>query len=207
MLRRAMQPSYEKPIEVSRRPRHRRIEVYSPKLKRRITLFSWAAHDAWLLLEADPAVKVFCERPAYLEGYAGRLIDFWVSRGRHAKFWIVSPAEPEKLAFPRSAHGVSVQVLRRADLMAFDRRIDNWSQILPYRVSFVRYPDDRLQKEIFERLGKPHRLERLEAAFHPLDVATVRAALFELLATGKILAPDLDSKPLGLMTMFRRRAK
>jgi hypothetical protein len=202
-----MQPSYEKPIEVSRRPRQRRIEVYSPKLKRRVTLFSWAAHGVWLLLEADPAVKVFCERPAYLEGGAGRLIDFWVSRGRHAKFWVLSPAEPEKLAIPKSAHGVSVRIVRRADLMAFDRRIDNWSQILPYRVSFARYPDGRMQKEIFERLEKPHRLERLEAAFHPLDVATVRAALFELLATGKILAPDLDSKPLGLMTMFRRPAK
>jgi hypothetical protein len=202
-----MQPSYEKPIEVSRRPRQRRIEVYSPKLKRRVTLFSWAAHDAWLLLEADPAVKVFCERPAYLEGESGRLIDFWVSRGRHAKFWVVNPAEPEKLAFPKSAHGVSVQILRRADLMAFDRRIENWSQILPYRVSFARYPDGRLQKDIFGRLEKPHRLERLEAAFHPLDVATVRAAIFDLLAAGKIIAPDLDSKPLGLMTMFRRPAK
>src|SRR6266478_2628036 len=122
MFRRAMQPSYEKPIEVSRRPWQRRIEVYSPKLKRRVTLFSWASHDAWLLLEADPAVKVFCERPAYLEGGAGRLIDFWVCRGRHAKFWLL--AEPEKLNIPRSAHGVSVQVMCRADLMAFDRRID-----------------------------------------------------------------------------------
>jgi hypothetical protein len=56
----------------------------------------------------------------------------------------------------------------------------------------------------FNRLEKPHRLKRLEAAFHPLDVATVRAALFELLATGKIIAPDLDSRTLGLMTMFRR---
>ena len=126
-----MQLSYEKPIEVSRRPWQRRIEVYSPKLKRRVTLFSWATHDAWLLLEADPAVKVFCERPAYLEGGAGRLIDFWVSRGRHAKFWVLGSSEPEKLAIPKSVHGVTVQILRRADLMAFDRRIDNWSQILP----------------------------------------------------------------------------
>jgi hypothetical protein len=63
------------------------------------------------------------------------------------------------------------------------RCIENWSKILPYRVSFARYPDGRLQKEIFRRLEKPHRLERLEAAFHPLDVTSVRAALFELLAT------------------------
>jgi hypothetical protein len=146
-----MPTSYEKPIEISRRPRQRRIEVYSPKLKRRLTLFSWASHDAWLMLEADPAVKVFCERPAYLEGGAGLLIDFWVSRGRHGKFWVLSPTEPEKVAFPKSAHGVSVQILRRADLMAFDRRIENWSQILPYRVSFARYSDGRLQKEIFGR--------------------------------------------------------
>ena len=40
----------------------------------------------------------------------------------------------------------------------------------------------------FDRLEKPHRLERLEAAFHPLDVASVRAAIFDLLATGKIIA-------------------
>jgi hypothetical protein len=202
-----MQPTYEKPIEVSRRPRQRRIEIYSPKLKRRVTLFSWAAHDAWVLLEADPAVKVFCERPAYLDGEAGRVIDFWVSRGRHAKFWMVSSAEPDKGAFSKTLHGLSVQVLRRADLMAFARRIENWSQILPYRVSFARYPDGRLQKDILKRLEKPHRLERLEAAFQPLDVGSVRAALFELLAAGKVIAPDLDTKPLGLMTMFLRSAK
>ena len=196
--------SYEKPIELSRRPWQRRIEVYSPKLKRRLTLFSWAAHDAWLLLEADPAVKVFCERPAYVQGGAGRLIDFWVSRGRHAQFWVLWSSESEKAVLPKSVQGVALRVLRRADLMALDRRIHNWSQILPYRVSFARYPNGRLQKDIFNRLEKPHRLERLEAAFHPLDVATVRAALFELLATGKIIAPDLDSRPLGLMTMFRR---
>jgi hypothetical protein len=196
--------SYESPIEISRRPWQRRIEVYSPKLKRRLTLFSWAAHDAWLLLEADPAVKAFCERPAHLEGGAGRLIDFWVSRGRHAKFWVLWPSESETPAPPKSVQGVALRIVRRADLMALERRIHNWSQIVPYRVSFARFPNSRLQTDIFNRLEKPHRLERLEATFQPLDASTVRAALFELLATGKIIAPDLDSRPLGLTTMFRR---
>jgi len=44
--------SREKPIEMSRRPWQRRIEVYSPKLKRRPTLFLWGAQNAWFLLEA-----------------------------------------------------------------------------------------------------------------------------------------------------------
>ena len=53
------------------------------------------------------------------------------------------------------------------------------------------------------RLAKPHRLERIEAAFHPLDISVVRAALFELLAEGRVVAPDLDFAPLGLDTVFR----
>lgn len=39
--------------------------MFSPKIKRRLTLFSWDAHDAWLLLEADPTVQAFCERPTH----------------------------------------------------------------------------------------------------------------------------------------------
>jgi hypothetical protein len=73
------------------------------------------------LLEADPAVKVFCERPAYVEGMAGRLIDFWVSRGRHAKFWVLSYAEPEKPALPKSVYGVSVQIVRLAGVRSAHR--------------------------------------------------------------------------------------
>jgi hypothetical protein len=198
---------YQTPLEISRRPWQRRIEVYSPKLKRRLTLFSRAAHDAWLLLEADSSVSFFCERPAYVESRAGRLIDFWVSSGRHAKFWILSSAESKEPDLPKSVQGVALRVLRRADLMALDTRIQNWSQIVPYRVSFARYPDRTLQQDILRRLEKPHRLERIEASFQPLDVAAVRAALFELLATGKIIAPDLDCEPLGLRTMFKRPAQ
>jgi hypothetical protein len=95
-------PLYEKPLKVSRRPWQRRIEVYNPKVKRWLTLFSRAAHDAWLLLEADPAVKGFCERPVHVQGGAGRLIDFWVSSGRHAKSWVLSSSESEDPALPKS---------------------------------------------------------------------------------------------------------
>ena len=45
---------YDNAMELRRRPWQRRIEVYSPKIQRRLTLFSRDAHDAWLLLEADP---------------------------------------------------------------------------------------------------------------------------------------------------------
>jgi len=42
---------YEKAVESKRRSGQRRIEVFSPKIERRLTLFSRDSHDAWLLLE------------------------------------------------------------------------------------------------------------------------------------------------------------
>ena len=38
----------------------RRIEVFSPKLNRRLSMSSYAAWRAWLALKANPAVRSFC---------------------------------------------------------------------------------------------------------------------------------------------------
>jgi hypothetical protein len=197
---------YDRPVETKRPVGARRIEVFSPKIKRRLTLFSWDAHDGWLLLEADPTVRTFCERPAYLDGEAGRVLDFWVEQGGCTKFVVLSTEDSDSKSLPSSVHGVKLQVLRRPDMIAFARRIENWAQIVPYRTSFMRDADRRLQNELFARLAKPHRLERIEAAFHPIDVSVVRAALFDLLAEGQVSAPELDIAPLGLDTVFRRVA-
>ena len=90
-----MADRFDRPLDALRRPWQRRIEVFSPKLHRRLTLFSPAAQQAWLLLEAEPAVKSFCERPAFLEGDSGRMIDFWVERGRRAEFWLLDASHPK----------------------------------------------------------------------------------------------------------------
>jgi hypothetical protein len=191
-------------VEVKRGRWQRRIEVFSPKLRRRLTLFSWDAQDAWILLEADPNVHAFCERPAYMAGNAGRLLDFWVDRGRHKYFWIVSPTDEEIEAIPKTVNGVAVRILQRADLIAMAMRTANWAQIVPYRICSVRFADSRLQRDILSRLEKPHRMDLLEAAFQPVDVSSVRSALLELLATGKVVAPAIDSAPLSISTVFRR---
>jgi hypothetical protein len=57
----------------------RRFEAFSPKLARRLTLYRRPALEQWILLEANPTVVTFCERPGYvqLDGHR-RLADFWV---------------------------------------------------------------------------------------------------------------------------------
>jgi len=53
---------YAQAVEVKWRPWQRRIEVFSPKLRRRLTLFSGDAQDTWILLEADRHVQTFCDQ-------------------------------------------------------------------------------------------------------------------------------------------------
>jgi hypothetical protein len=152
---------YERAVESKRRPGQRRIEVFSPKIKRRLTLFSWDAHDAWLLLEADPTVQAFCERPTYVKDGAGRVLDFWVDRGGHSKFWALSSEDSDSESLPRTVHGVTLRVLRRPDMIAFAMRIQNWAQILPYRISFVRHSDrGDLKKRIFTYANRTSRIRR-----------------------------------------------
>jgi hypothetical protein len=110
---------YDRAVETKRPVGARRIEVFSPKIKRRLTLFSWDAHDAWLLLEADPTVRAFCERPAYFDGDAGSVLDFWVEQGGRAKFVMLSTEDADAKSLSPSVHGVKLQVLRRPDMIAF----------------------------------------------------------------------------------------
>jgi len=107
---------------------------------------------------------------------------------------------------PATLHGVAVRILHRADMIAAQMRVRNWSQIVPYLICFKRHTNRRLQEEIFARVEKPHRLEHLEAAFQPIDVSLVRACLSKLVAEGRVVAPDIDLVPLGSTTIFRRSA-
>jgi hypothetical protein len=67
------------PVALARPRGAHRLEAFSPKLARRLTFYRRALLDQWVLLEADPTVIAFCERPGYiLFGGQRYLADFWV---------------------------------------------------------------------------------------------------------------------------------
>lgn len=58
-------------------------EVYSPKLKRNIRLFSDLEYENWVLIETNPKIISFCEQPLEIKDYIdGKLkksiLDMWV---------------------------------------------------------------------------------------------------------------------------------
>jgi len=79
----------------ARRASDRRIEVFSSKLGRRLSLSSYAAWQLWLALDANPAVSTFCERPTFIAGSLRRVINFWVRfrRDLDAEFWLLDDAD------------------------------------------------------------------------------------------------------------------
>jgi hypothetical protein len=118
------------------------------------------------------------------------LIPGW-TEGVTNTFWIVSPTDKDRGLIAKKVNGIAVRVLQRADVIAMAMRIANWSQIVPYRVCSARFSDRRLQRDILSRLEKPHRMDLLEAAFHPVDVSSVRSALFELRSAARIVSPPI----------------
>jgi hypothetical protein len=54
------------PLTLPRPRGAHRYDVFSPKLGRRLTLYRLNAFESWLMLEADPAEKTFCERPGFM---------------------------------------------------------------------------------------------------------------------------------------------
>ena len=54
------------PVVLARPRGAHRFEAFSLKLSRRVTLYRHAALEQWVLLETDPTVEAFCERPGFV---------------------------------------------------------------------------------------------------------------------------------------------
>jgi hypothetical protein len=65
-----------------------RYDVFSLKLGRRLTLYRRSAFEAWLMLEANPAAKTFCERPGFMTIDGRRcVVNLWVKSDDHENAW------------------------------------------------------------------------------------------------------------------------
>ena len=195
------------PITIARPRGAHRFEAFSPKLARRVMFYQRPAVEQWLLLEADPAVVTFCERPGYaqIDG-CRRLADFWVRYGDREELILLgegrfedeSPAGNTDL----DDKALSIRYVVVADLAAARTWIDNWQRMLPYLVANRDLVAPTLPGEIEQFLKEPQRLLAIEREFSIGDPVLVRSALFGLLHSGRVNAQELRTQPLSLLTMF-----
>ena len=188
------------------RPKGARLLIgFSPKLQRRVTLYSRRAFEQWLLLESDPSVIEFCERPLILKTRAGaKLADFWVRRGASEEFLVIddniTPIDPIEVG----GDTLALRVIQPAALAASRQWTQNWEHLLPVINSSVGSVRSELAEDVLRFLNAAKPLMQIECNFAIGDPSVVRACVFELLRVGRIAAPSLRTEALTLTTSFMR---
>ncbi|PMS34976.1 hypothetical protein B0G57_1128 [Trinickia symbiotica] len=195
------------PVALARPRGAHRLEAFSPKLARRVVFYQRTLLEQWLLLEANPTVISFCERPGYvlIDGHR-HLVDFWVRYVDRAELVFVSDSKIESNAKTSSrdldGNAFPIRRVAPAELAAACVWTDNWQRMLPYLVANRKLVPPTLPPAIARFVEQPQRLLAVEREFSTGDPVLVRTALFGLLHCGRVSAPELRTQPLSLLTSF-----
>ncbi|MBY4867667.1 hypothetical protein K6W76_14270 [Burkholderia anthina] len=195
------------PVALARPRGAHRLEAFSPKLARRMTFYRRAVVEHWVLLEADPSVIVFCERPDYIQiDRHKRLADFlvrYVDRNELVilddRFSEVDATKPDRVL------DVDTYTIRRIapDELAAPRIwIESWQRILPCLVANRDLVPLALPQAIARFVKGPRRQLDIERECSTGDTVLVRTAVFGLLHSGRVSAPELRTQPLSLLPSF-----
>jgi hypothetical protein len=199
-------PHSSAPTAMTRPRAAHRFEVFSPKLSRRLTVYRRAVLDAWMLIETDPSVVTFSERPGtVLIGENRHQVDFSVRYADRDELLIAADSPVYEDADVRDTINTLASPIRfipRAELVAARMWIDNWHRMLPSLVATRGLISASLLKGIERFANKPQQLGTIEREFSTGDPTVVRAATFRLLHEGRLSAPDLRAESLSLITPF-----
>ena len=209
--------TYTRPLPLPAAGWRRRLEVFSPKLARRLSLGSYDAWRCWIAIEANPEVTSFCERPSRTAGRNSAMIDFWVQRRGTpgAEFWLLwnphgdadtvdSSPEAASTPAPKRLHDHPMRLISPEIIASWEVPVDNWAQIVPVLVSYRRYRKPLLEQLIVVQLVQYTALDDLINHFGHDDPDEVAASLYWLLALGRVRSPDLAAERLNGATRFRR---
>ena len=103
-----------------------------------------------------------------------------------------------------TCHGLPTQLILQSDLLAWDLPITNWGRIVAYLASHRRWRDPLLEQSIVVYLAQARALDTVIERFGEHDRTAVEAALFALLAEGRVRSPELAVTPLSGRTLFER---
>lgn len=186
------------PLAIARPRGARMIEVRSPKLGRLVQHYDHASFQQWIRLEADPSVSTFCERPTRIgPDPASQLINYWVSRKQAQEFVMLVASEmPANL--PNEHDGEPLRVVTPAELVAASIWIDNWQRMLPVINCCANLVTPALKKSVLALSRSSITLATVESKLAKAQTMLVRAAVFDLLRTGGLVAPSLHTQRLSL---------
>ncbi|MFM0005848.1 hypothetical protein PQR57_33235 [Paraburkholderia dipogonis] len=195
------------PLTLPRPRGAHRYDVVSPKLGRRLTLCRRSAFEAWLMLEADPAAKTFCERPGFMAVDGQRcVVDFWARFNYHECLVVLSEVTPAtdrlRSHVDFDPEAFAVRHIDAAERAAARVWTGNWQRMLPVLLAARGLVKPSMLGAIERFVASPQSLMTIEREFSTGDPSLVRAAVFELLHRGRIQALELHTESLSFLTRF-----
>lgn len=195
-------PVFETAADHTRPYGSHRYDVFAPKLRRSVTLFGTEALTAWTVLESDPSIISYCERPLVVpKTTPKRVVDFWVKTKDASQFWLLlrpsemdeneTPDLPPELANWSTAGQHAVTLINPGSLAANNVLLDNWGWIIRDLSAFGRLVDKKFVDAVRMAIAAPIALGSLENEFLERDPILVRVAAFMLIHRGQALCRSL----------------
>ena len=208
------------------RSERRRGDLYtyrSPKLPRRVELLGCVNTALALIIEFDPVVTDYVERPRKLGLPSGSTIElaFWIrERQGIESFWLpVATSDTLHPATPRAEHRQARDVIEAAraahiavkfffedNLRRQSATLSTWYKLLPYVQTAHELPHrESLRQQvcaIFDFVSQAT-VEQVERQLQIFRGADVRAALFDLVHSGDL--EMADPSRLGRFSVIARR--
>ena len=193
-------------LPLHRLPKQTLHHVWAPKLKRPVLLTSQGQLRLWAMLEANPSVNRYCERPSWPAECGPRpALDFWVLR-EHQPVWLASEELASTLPIqdPCQQQGIVVQSVTANDLDSHSVWIQNWLSLLPYLSATSSLNLDHLGKQVVEFFTRESSFDDAERHFARDDGVLVRTAVIAQLHAGRLFSGDLLTRPWDLDTRVVR---
>lgn len=209
----ATNPRYPRPVDNARPFKSHRYDVFGLKVQRRLTLFGELALVGFILLEADPDITSYCERPIVIEEIKPRrVVDFWVQRRNSEELWfLLRPSELkwlERENAPTTAFrvwaeskGLDVHLIALNAMSLSDARIRNWGEIIRWLSANLRHVDKLLIQKVIELCCNNVSIQAVEGALSSEDPILVRTAIFRLVHQGRLRLNDINASLIGSDTI------
>jgi hypothetical protein len=184
--------------------------LYSPKLRRQVTLFGRNALDLWTTLEGSSQVLSFCERPMKIPGASRhRCFDFWTRRADGEELLVLLRESERNVANSKSKHkiladldgttldGALVRCLDPEYMADHAIALANWGSMIRDLSAFERFVPQTLSKDLATSIAQPKSIRQLQEEFALHDSTTIRIGIYLLLHRGQAVCKQIATHRLG----------
>lgn len=196
-------------LPVKRLPKQTLHHVWAPKLNRTVVLAGRDQLHLWVMLEANPEISRYCERPTWPDENETSLNpDFWALREGSA-VWLTLGDTPQcdPNAVPPLPATPCVTWVNADALNQHRVWIQNWLSLLPYLGAISTPSFDSLVARIVQAADSGSCFEDLERQLSTTDPLLVRTAVIAALHQGLLVSQDLQHQQWGRATRVTKLLK